>query len=89
MASVAFRRRQQTVVLNVTAVMPTGNGDLTIYASDATPPGFATLPFPRLPDAGPDRCQKAFADWREITVQASVAGGGTVHVVLDVMGYFE
>jgi uncharacterized protein len=79
-----------TVVLNATAVTPTGAGDLTIYAGDATPPGFATLPFPVLPA----RALHVFTGISndvagEVEVQASVAGGGTVHVVLDVLGYFE
>ncbi len=80
----------KTVVLNVTAVEATGDGDLTLYASDATPPGFSTLPFPA------DRTRAlivvvALSDDAagEVTVLPSVAGGGTVHVVLDVMGYFE
>ena len=79
-----------TVVLNVTAVDPTGDGDLTVYAADAAPPGFPTLPFL----AGKTRALIVVAVVSqdaagEITVQASVAGGGTVDVVVDVMGYFE
>ena len=72
----------------LTSVLPTGSGDLTIYASDATPPGFATLPF----NASQTRALfvvTALSQSGEITMQASVAGGGTVDVVVDVMGYFE
>jgi uncharacterized repeat protein (TIGR01451 family) len=80
----------KTVMLNVTVVAPTGDGDLTIYPGDATPPAFSTMPFlasnaralivvvPLSNDAA-----------GEVAVNASVAGGGTVHVVLDVLGYFE
>src|SRR6185295_4489302 len=80
----------KTVVLNVTDVEPTGDGDLTIYASDATPPGFSTLPFP----ANRTRALIVVVELSndaagEVTVLPSVAGNGTVHVVLDVMGYFE
>jgi hypothetical protein len=79
----------KVVVLNVTAVDPTGSGDLTIYASDATPPGFSTLPFP----ANRTRALIVVVDLSdvdgEVTVLPSVAGNGTVHVVIDVMGYFE
>jgi uncharacterized repeat protein (TIGR01451 family) len=79
-----------SVVLNVTAIAPTGDGDLTLYASDATPPAFATLPFP----SGITRALFAIVSLSsdaagEVTVQPSVAGNGTVDVVLDVMGYFE
>lgn len=79
-----------TVVLNLTAVEPTGSGDLAIYASDATPPGFATLPF----TANKTRALFVVVGVSndaagEVTVQASAAGGGTVDVVIDVMGYFE
>ncbi|HEX5717583.1 MAG TPA: endonuclease/exonuclease/phosphatase family protein [Thermoanaerobaculia bacterium] len=79
-----------TVVFNVTAVTPTGAGELSIWASDATPPAFSTLPFP----AGLTRALFAIVSLSndvdgEVTVQSSVAGNGTVHVLLDVMGYFE
>ena len=79
-----------TVVLNATAVEPTGDGDLTIYAGDATPPAFFTMAF----TAAKTRSLfvvVALSDDAagEVTVQASVAGNGTVDLVLDVMGYFE
>jgi uncharacterized repeat protein (TIGR01451 family) len=80
----------KTVVLNVTAVQPTGNGDLTIHAGDVNPPPFSTLPFP----ANRTRSLIVIVSLSndaagEVTVQPSVAGNGTVHLVLDVMGYFE
>jgi hypothetical protein len=80
----------KTVVFNITVVTPTGAGDLTIYASDATPPAFSTMPFP----TGITRSLIAIVPLSndvdgEVTVQSSVAGNGTVHVLLDVMGYFE
>ncbi len=80
----------KVVVLNVTAVDPTGDGDLTLHASDVNPPGFSTLPFP----ANRTRALivvVALSDDAagEVTVLPSVAGNGTVDVLLDVMGYFE
>jgi uncharacterized protein len=80
----------RTVVLNVTVIGPTGDGDLTIYAADTTAPAFSTLPFL----AGRTRSLFVVVDLSddlagEVAVQASVAGSGTVHAVLDVMGYFE
>jgi hypothetical protein len=77
-----------TVVLNALAVAPTGDGDLTIYAGDATAPTFSTLPFP----AARTRSLLVFVSLSsdgEVAVEAEVAGNGTVHLVLDVMGYFE
>jgi hypothetical protein len=77
-----------TVVLNATAVAPTGDGDLTIYAGDATAPAFSTLAFP----AARTRSLLVFVSLSsdgEVAVQTAVAGNGTVHLLLDVMGYFE
>ncbi|MEA2558676.1 MAG: uncharacterized protein QOH06_180 [Acidobacteriota bacterium] len=79
-----------SVVLNVTAITPSGAGDLTLYASDATPPAFFTMPF----KAGITRSLFAIVSLSsdaagEVTVAPSVAGSGTVHVLLDVMGYFK
>ncbi len=79
-----------TVVLNVTVVEPTGDGELTIYPSDTPAPAFSTMPFP----AGRTRALFAVVSLSnnvngEVTVQVSVPGGGSAHVLLDVMGYFE
>jgi uncharacterized repeat protein (TIGR01451 family) len=78
------------VVVNITVVLPTGSGDLTIYPSDAVAPGFSTLPF----NAGVTRALFAIVPLSndasgEVTVLPSVAGGGSVHVLLDVMGYLD
>jgi hypothetical protein len=80
----------RSVVLNLTVTTPTGAGDLTVYASDAAPPAFSTLPFP----AGITRSLFAIVSLSndvdgEVTMQPSVAGNGEVHVLLDVMGYFD
>jgi uncharacterized repeat protein (TIGR01451 family) len=80
----------RAVVVIATVVAPTGSGDLTIYRGDAAPAAFATLPF----NAGSLRSMAVVVGLShdaagEVAVQASVAGGGTVHVVLDVLGYFE
>lgn len=79
-----------TVVLNATVVGPTGAGDLTLWAGDATPPAFSTMAFP----AGATRALMVVVSLSqdaagEIAVQAAVAGNGTVDLVLDVLGYFE
>lgn len=80
----------QTLVLNVTVVAPTSNGLLTIFPGDQAVPGTSTVNFA----AGQTRANNA------ILLLASDAngtlglipflnGGGTVHVILDVSGYFE
>ncbi|HKH48024.1 MAG TPA: ExeM/NucH family extracellular endonuclease [Thermoanaerobaculia bacterium] len=79
-----------SVVLNVTEVGPTGSGDLTIYPGDATPPAFSTMPFPGATTRALIVVVPLSLDAAgEVAVNVSVAGSGTVHVVLDVMGYFE
>jgi len=80
----------KTVVFNITAVTPTAAGELSIWASDTPPPAFSTLPFP----ASRTRALFAIVSLSndvdgEVTLQSSVAGSGAVHVLLDVMGYFE
>jgi uncharacterized repeat protein (TIGR01451 family) len=80
----------KAVVLNVTAVAPTGSGDLTVHASDMTPPAFPTLPFNANQTRGLFLTTLVSADAAgEVTIAPFVAGMGTVHVILDVMGYFD
>ncbi|HYU32438.1 MAG TPA: ExeM/NucH family extracellular endonuclease [Thermoanaerobaculia bacterium] len=80
----------KVVVLNVTIVAPTGSGDLTIYAGDAAAPAFPTMQFPVIGARSLFVVVPLSQDAAgEVAVQASVAGSGTVHVVLDVLGYFE
>jgi uncharacterized repeat protein (TIGR01451 family) len=77
------------VAINITVVTPTGDGNLTIHASDTASPGFSTMPF----RANVTRAQFAIAalssQTGEVTVQPVVAGNGSVHVLIDIMGYFE
>jgi hypothetical protein len=79
-----------TVTLNLTAVAPTGNGDLTIHPSDEPAPAFATLPFVANRTRGMIVLARISRDAAgELVVQAAVANGGSVHLVMDVTGYFE
>ncbi|HSN88474.1 MAG TPA: hypothetical protein VL025_17065, partial [Thermoanaerobaculia bacterium] len=78
------------LVLNVTVVQPTGAGYLTLYPGDALPPLASTLNF----TAGLVRSNNAIVPLSvdgsaALALRASVAGNGTVHVILDVAGYFE
>jgi hypothetical protein len=78
-----------SVVVNLTAIQATGSGELAVHAADVAPPLFATLPFA----AGINRALFAIpaisAAAGELTVVPSVAGAGTLHLLIDVMGYFE
>jgi Endonuclease/Exonuclease/phosphatase family len=77
----------RAVVLNITAITPTGSGELSVHA-DGTTPSFATMSF----QTGFMRALLAFVSLDaagEVEAQATVAGNGSVHLVLDVTGYFE
>lgn len=79
-----------SVVLNLTAIGPTGAGDLTIHAADVALPAFSTLPFPADVTRALFATVSLAADANgAVTVQPAVAGSGTVHVTIDVMGYFQ
>jgi len=80
----------KTLVLNVTVVEPAGAGYLTIYPGDTLPPLASTATFA----AGQLRSNNAIIALAEdgtgtLALRTAVAGNGTVHVVLDVAGYFE
>lgn len=74
---------------NVTSVAPTGAGNLRLYAGDGTSPLTSALNF------GADQTRAnngvfplAGNGDGTLAIRATVTGGGTVHVVLDVTGYF-
>jgi uncharacterized repeat protein (TIGR01451 family) len=80
----------KAVVVNITVLSATGNGDLTVYAADATPPAITLMPFRANITRGQFFITQLSLDAAgEVAIQASVAGNGTVHVLIDVMGYFE
>jgi predicted extracellular nuclease len=78
-----------TVVLNVTVVNPTGEGELKVYPSDGTAPD-TSMPFPAATNRALFVIVSLSSDAAgEVTVQPSIAGSGTARLLLDVMGYFE
>jgi predicted extracellular nuclease len=80
----------KTVAVNITVVLPTGAGDLAVWPSDAAPPAFSILPFPAGAIRGLFSIVSLSSDAAgEVSVQPSVAGNGTVHITMDVMGYFN
>ena len=74
--------------LNVTAIQPSGGGQLTLGpAGDPVPPT-STVSF----RGGRDQANNALlkvSSSQALQIAPSVAGGGTVHLVLDVNGWFE
>lgn len=70
----------------MTAVQSTASGNLTLYPSDTAPPASSTINF----QSGLNRANSAMiglSDIGSIAVRASTPG--TVHLILDVNGYFE
>ncbi|SRR6266545_845613 len=80
----------RAVSMNVTVVAPGGTGYLTLFAGDGILPTTSTLNF----GPGQTRSNNALVALASnglgtIAIVPVVAGGGTVHVVVDVTGYFQ
>jgi hypothetical protein len=81
----------KALAVNVTVVQPTAAGHLTLYRGEmTTPPAASTLNF------GPGQVRANNAILRlaasaegTLRILPFVTGGGTVHVLVDVVGYFE
>lgn len=74
--------------LNVTVVEPTGTGQLTFGPGGEPVPPTSTVSF----HGGRNQANNAILKLSAggvLKVAPSVAGGGTVHVILDVNGWFE
>ena len=74
---------------NVTVVSPTGLGQVVLYPGDTPPPLTSTILF----RAGQTRSSNAIirlgSDATTLGTLAAIAGGGQVHLIFDVNGYFE
>jgi hypothetical protein len=80
----------KALMLNVTAIGSTANGNVILWPADLGKPVTSVLNF----TIGVTRANNAIAllatdGTGGLSAQASVAGGGTVHLVLDVVGYFQ
>jgi len=80
----------QAVVANVTVVSPSGGGYVSLWPADLLWPGTSVINF----SPGQTRANNAILKLPtdgggDVAVQAVVDGGGTVHLLLDVSGYFE
>ncbi len=92
----------KAVTLNVTAVGPSNQGRFTVYPSDlATAPTVSTINFPPGTTAlangaivplatAPVDCPAGWDQAKcDLAVMPFVVNNGTVHLILDVTGYFE
>lgn len=80
----------RSVTVNVTVASPTGLGNVTIFPADLPVPLASTINFA----LGRTRANNAIVNLSttgvgSIGARAFVAGGGQVHLIVDVTGYFE
>jgi Tol biopolymer transport system component len=80
----------RAVVVNVTVVQPSGAGHVVLHPGDLASPLTNTINF----TAGATRANNAvlalaFDGTGTLAATPAVAGGGTIHLILDVSGYFE
>jgi len=79
----------KAVAVNLAIVSPTGGGQIIIFPAGTLAPTTATtLQF----NAGQIRANNGvlgLATNGQIAVLPTIAGGGTAHLILDVVGYFE
>jgi hypothetical protein len=80
----------RSVAVTLSAVGPTGQGNVVLYPGDAALPGTSTINFA----AGITRANNAVLPLSRdgagtLAVQATIPGGGETHLLLDVSGYFQ
>jgi len=78
----------RAVALNVAVVQPTGSGYLTLYPADQSAPLASTINFSANQVLSNNAIVLLSADGK-IKILPLVGGSGTVHVVVDVAGYFD
>jgi len=79
----------RALVVNVTAINSTAAGHLTLYSQNEPAPSTSTVSFL----AGVTRANNAVANLsaysHSFEIQPGLPPGGSVHVTVDVLGYFE
>lgn len=80
----------RSVAVTVTVVNPTSHGNVNLFPGDLPAPTTSTINFA----AGQTRANNAILGFSgdgtgSIRALATVAGGGQVHLVVDVTGYFD
>lgn len=80
----------KALVMNVTVVAPQGEGYLSLFPANARYPGTSSITFSAGRTLASLSTVPLSADGEgALRVHPFVAGGGTVHLALDVSGYFE
>jgi hypothetical protein len=80
----------KAVVVNITAVGPNKTGSLVAWASDVAMPAVSTLNFSANDTAVSNGAIVALgATTPDLKVQASLNQPGSLHVIVDVTGYFQ
>lgn len=89
----------KAATLNVTAVTPSNQGRFTVYPSGIATPTVSTINFPPgttalangaiVPLSAGVACATFTPATCDLAVKPFVVGAGTVHLVLDVTGYFQ
>jgi hypothetical protein len=80
----------RALALNVTAIDATGNGNMALFPGDAALPGTSSINFMAAQNrANSTILSLARNGTATLGASALVGGGGQVHLVLDVGGYFE
>ena len=80
----------KAVSVNVTVIDPAGPGNLALWPANQSKPGSSVLNF----QAASNRANNAILTLAtdgggQISAQALATGGGTVHLLIDVNGYFQ
>ncbi len=80
----------KAAVLNVTITQPTQEGHLTLWPSGTTKPLVSTLNFVAgEPAIANGAIVPLSTNVNDLSVQPGLAATGTVHLILDVTGYFQ
>ncbi len=80
----------KAAVLNVTITQPTKDGHLTIWPSGSAQPNVSTLNFVAgEPAIANGAIVPLSTNANDLSIKAGLAAAGTVHVILDVTGYFQ
>jgi glucose/arabinose dehydrogenase/PKD repeat protein len=78
----------QALAVNITVAAPSSFGDLRLWAQGSLQPNTSVISY-RQGRARANNGLVALGNDGGLSVMASLAGGGTVHLILDVVGYFQ
>jgi hypothetical protein len=80
----------RAVVVNITVVSPTGPGHVSLWPADRPDPLTSVINFSVGQTRGNNAVVGLATDGgRNLTAKAVISGSGTVHLILDVGGYFQ